>query len=331
MIELVSNLPPYHPTTLPSYRHEPVMIKEALEHLALSPGDAVLDATLGGGGYSSAIAAAVGPNGLVIGVDQDPLAINAVTARAEQEKLTNLRIIHDTFDHIESIAQNVLPSGHAGFAGVVFDLGLSSAQLEDESRGFSFQLDAPLDMSMGGEDARSTYAIVNRYQTEELTKILRDYGEEKFAGRIASAIVSARKRQPIERTAQLVEIIKSAVPGVYIRGRLHFATRTFQALRIATNRELDRLPIALAQALNILKPGGTLVVVSYHSLEDRIVKRFFRQEASGCICSSEQPTCTCDHQPRLKIVTKRPVTPAAVELNSNPRSRSAKLRAATKL
>lgn len=340
------------------YRHIPVMLPEVLLYLAPGAGDRMIDCTLGGGGYTLAISEKVGACGEVVAIDADPLAISSFRAK---NKNKNIRIYHDSFenlskiigchlaasskegeeripadvaDKIPSAAQ--VPGGLAQFSGVVLDLGLSSAQLEDRARGFSFQLaSSPLDMSFGrGEGSReeaSTSDIVNSYPERELSRILRDYGEEKFAPQIASAIAKARKMKAIKTVGDLLKVIESAVPKRFQKtGKIHFATRTFQALRIETNDELGQLQSVLPQALEVLAPGGRLVVVSYHSLEDRVVKNFFRSEARDCVCPPDIPICRCDHRSRIEISTKKAILPSEEEISRNPRARSAKLRAAVR-
>ncbi|OGF27591.1 16S rRNA (cytosine(1402)-N(4))-methyltransferase [Candidatus Falkowbacteria bacterium RIFOXYB2_FULL_47_14] len=326
------------------YIHVPVMLGEVLEYLDPKPGEKFMDCTLGGGGYTAALAERVGKKGLVAAFDLDNLAIEH--ARKRFEKNNNIKIIHGNFKDLHKImaagesaeiaarADSEIPEVPV-FSGIVFDLGLSSAQLEDRRRGFSFQLDAPLDMAFGQrtENAkRTTEYIVNRYPASELARILREYGEERFAGRIARAIVQARKEGEIKSTGELVNIIGGSVPAVYRHNKkIHFATRAFQALRIATNDELGNLENALPQAVRILKRGGRIAVVSYHSLEDRIVKNFFKTESRNCVCPAEIPVCQCGHKAVLKIITKKTVLPAAEEVAANPRARSAKMRVAEKI
>ncbi len=244
----------------------------------------------------------------------------------------NVEIINDNFKNLfANIQEYNFKEGGKDFSGVVFDLGLSSAQLEDRARGFSFQLDAPLEMAFG-EGAQSTKQIVNQWHQSKLLKILREYGEERYSLAIARKIVEKRKEKKIETTKQLVDAIFEAVPASYRNNKkLHFATKTFQALRIATNGELNNIKEALPQALELLKSGGRIVVISYHSLEDRIVKQFFKKEASDCICPKEVPLCQCEHKAKLKIVYKKILTPTKEELERNPRSRSAKMRVAEKI
>lgn len=287
-------------------------------------GEIVVDATMGGGGYTLAIARAVGPAGTVIAIDADPMAVAEVTKRLEKEGVGNVTVIHDHFDHLQDIlARNAVPA----IDGIVFDLGLSSAQLVDAARGFSFSKGGELDMSFAGA-GNVTAELINRAELQELERIIREYGEERYAGRIAKAIVS---RRPFITAQDLAQAVSAAVPAAYRHGRIHPATRTFQALRIATNRELDRLAGVLPQARDALSQGGRLVVVAYHSLEDRIVKRFLQTEERACVCPPETPVCVCEHKPTVKRLTKKAVVPSEAEISRNPRARSAKLRAAVKL
>lgn len=298
------------------YQHTPVMLKEALAFLDPQPGQFFIDCTLGGGGYTLAIAEKAGCRGRVLSIDADELAINNFKNKTK----TNIILVHENFKNLSEIVNRHFKKARTNkFSGIIFDLGLSSAQLQDRNRGFSFQLDAPLDMAFGHKHEnnetgrKDTKYIINNYSGKELEKIIREYGEERFAGRIAGAVVAVRKKGEIKTTEQLVEIIKNAVPKKYLHKRIHPATKTFQALRIATNNELENLKEALPQAVDLLKKGGRILVVSYHSLEDRIVKHFFKDEKQAG---------------RLKIITKKPARPGEEEIKNNPRSRSAKLRAA---
>jgi 16S rRNA (cytosine1402-N4)-methyltransferase len=293
-----------------SYQHIPVMLTEVLQYLEPQSGKEYFDCTLGGAGYTTALARIVGSQGLVAAIDLDDLAIKNASEIIKQQKLDNVRLFHDNFRNLAQVVAGNFPAGQA-FDGIVFDLGLSSAQLDDEARGFSFKGERPLDMSFGPANQRSTAAIVNNYSLEELTAIFRDFGEERQAYRLARAIVAARRLKPFATTGDLVRVIEETVPFRF-RSRIHPATRVFQALRMETNEELESLREALAAAVNLLKPGGCLVVVSFHSGEDRIVKRFLK-DSSG-----------------LEILTKRPLVPSETEVADNLRARSAKLRAAQK-
>lgn len=290
------------------YRHVSVMLDEALRFLDIRRGGCYMDCTLGGAGYTLALAAAAGPEGRIIGIDQDDLAIAHARQELALRKIENVELVQDNFKNLEEIA-----AGQAGkIDGIVFDLGLSSAQLDDEARGFSFKGDRPLDMAFGPDPVRRTVDIVNRYPHGELARIFRELGEERRAGRIASVIVEARRAKRLETTGELVAAIEKVYPlrpGL----KIHPATRVFQALRMETNGELEALSVALARAVALLSLGGRLVVVSFHSGEDRIVKRFLKGRED------------------LEILTKKPVVPKEEEAEDNPRARSAKLRAAVKI
>jgi 16S rRNA (cytosine1402-N4)-methyltransferase len=313
------------------YRHTPVMLSEAIEHLNPGQGGVFIDCTLGGGGYTEALLDAVGERGRVVSLDLDELAINNAGDKLKNYK--NSIIVHDNFKNLQAIVDKSLGNKKTPVVdGIVFDLGLSSAQLEDGLRGLSFRVDAPLNMSFGGEQSSlNTFNIVNKTKEQELSRIIWEYGEERYANRIARKIVEARKALSIDTTGKLVEIIGAAVPANYRHNKIHYATRTFQALRIATNQEIDNLVEALSQTVDLLKPGGRLVVISYHSLEDRIVKNFLRQESKNCLCPPQAPICSCHHQAIFKIITKKPLTPTDAEIKNNPRARSAKMRVAEKI
>ncbi|MDD4333176.1 MAG: 16S rRNA (cytosine(1402)-N(4))-methyltransferase RsmH [Patescibacteria group bacterium] len=321
------------------YKHVPVMLKEVIEYLQPKKGQYFFDGTLGGGGYTVEISKLVGEKGKVLATDLDEMAIENFKFKILNLKLNNINIYHGNFKDISKISEETLGSS-VRYDGIVLDLGLSSAQLEDRSRGFSFRFDAPLDMAFGEtadgtclrRQGRQTADIINKTGEKDLEKIIREYGEERFAGRIAKGIVEARKLKEIKTTKELVEIIADAVPANYKNNpKINFATRTFQALRIATNRELDNLKEFLPQAVELLKPRGRLVVVSFHSLEDRIIKEFFKTESINCLCPPRFPVCQCGHKASLKIITRKPITPASEESNNNPRARSAKLRVAEKI
>lgn len=311
------------------YEHIPVMLDEVLEYLHPSLGGNFIDCTLGGGSYTKAIAKKIGPQGKIIAIDRDMLAIDNAREKIKEE---NIVFVHSNYGNI---AEAISPyqGGIAGFDGVVMDLGLSSAQLDDRSRGFSFLQDSPLDMGMGcNEDGYGTEYIVNFWSEAELRRVIREYGEERYANGISRAICRIRQNGAIDTTGKLLEVIKGAVPRSYVNGHgVHFATRTFQALRIATNRELESLESSLPQIMGLLKPGGRLVVVSFHSLEDRIVKNFFKQESRECLCPPRLPVCVCGHRAELKIISKKIIIPTAEEIQKNPRSRSAKMRVAEKI
>ena len=322
------------------------MLNEVIDFLSPEKNQNFIDCTLGGAGYTVAIAKLILPKGKILSIDLDQMALKNAESVIKKENLRNIKIVHGNFKDISKILQNNWNNKqNIQINGIVFDLGLSSAQLQDERRGFSFQLDAPLDMAFGGthhtshithhvslNNECSTAEIVNNWGVAEIEKILKDYGEERFAKSIAKGIVDARKEGEIKKTKQLVGIIARAVPGKYRNNKkIHFATRTFQALRIATNDELNSLKKALPQALNILASGGRIAVISYHSLEDRIVKHFFKKESKDCLCPPEFPVCVCGHKAGLKIITKKALLPSNEEVKKNPRSRSAKMRVVEKI
>lgn len=309
-----------------NYSHIPVMLKEVLELLQPQPGQQFIDGTLGGGGYTQALAEAVGPTGRIIAIDLDQLALDHAETIIKEHGLGNITLVLDNFANLSAIAEK---QGLTQINGVVLDLGLSSAQLADEQRGFSFQTDRPLNMAFGADEGK-TQIIVNKYPEAVLADLIKSYGEERYARRIAWSIVKARQLQPLTTTGQLVEAIRTAVPAAYQHDRIHFATRTFQALRLATNQELANLETVLPQALELLAPQGRLAVVSFHSLEDRLVKKFFKTESQDCLCPPQWPVCQCGHQASLEIITKKPLTPSEAEIANNPRARSAKLRVAVK-
>jgi len=311
-----------------SFHHLSVMPDEVIALLQPRPGGIYLDGTLGGGGHTALIAQACGPgNGLVIGIDQDREALEAAGQKLA-EFGTAIRLVHGNFAELDRHLDTL---GITALDGFILDLGVSSHQLDSGERGFSFQQDAPLDMRMDTGGAETAADLVNRLPEQELERIIRDYGEERWAKRIAAFIVKARGEQAILTTLQLTDIIKGAIPRAKWEERIHPATRTFQALRIAVNRELESLERGLRAALDRLKPGGRAAVISFHSLEDRSVKHIFREYATGCICPRQLPVCICGQKPRVRILTNRPVTASEAEISRNPRARSAKLRGAEKL
>ncbi len=310
------------------YKHIPVMLNEVLKYSSPKSGDFFVDCTLGGGGYTEAILEKVGKKGQVLAIDLDEMAIK--NAQKKLKKYKNLTLVNDNFGNLSNIIKNSF-NEDLRVDGVVMDLGFSSAQIDDEKRGFSFHGNRSLDMHFGKKSPGETVEnIVNNYSEEEIEKIIKDYGEERFAKRIAVKIVEERKNKNIKTTKDLSEIIKQAIPKKFQKS-IHPATKTFQALRIAANDELGNLKKVLPDAFNLLKPGGRLVVVSFHSLEDRIVKHFFKEKAKNCICSKDELICSCNHKAELKILTKKPILPTEDEIKNNPRSRSAKLRAVEKI
>jgi len=302
--------------------HKPVLLNETVEALQAQPGKRYVDCTLGSGGHASAILEKILPDGKLLCIDADPEAINMAKTRLA-DYLNSTIIINDNFANLETICRenNFLP-----VHGILFDLGLSSTQLEVSERGFSFQHDGPPDMRFSPTQELTAADIVNNLPEERLSQIIKNYGEERYSKRIARYIIKSR---PISSTLQLARVIEKAT-GSH-RGKIHPATRTFMALRIAVNNELENLAAALKQSVNCLDYQGRLVVISYHSLEDRIVKQFMIRESKGCICPPSTPICQCGHVPSLKIVSKKPITPSLTEIKLNFRSRSAKLRVAERL
>ncbi|MDP2916661.1 MAG: 16S rRNA (cytosine(1402)-N(4))-methyltransferase RsmH [Dehalococcoidia bacterium] len=304
-----------------SQTHIPVLSKEVIEYLAVQPGGRYIDCTLGGGGHAAAILEHSSPGGQLLGIDADPDAIETARKRLAPYR-DSVLLIDDNFVNLRDIC---LRYDFFPVHGILFDLGLSTFQLESK-RGFSFQHDSLLDMRFSPNQKTTAGEIVNTYPEAELARIIKTYGEEIFAQKIARHIVQSR---PVRTTLELAEVIERALGGR--KGRIHPATRTFQALRIVVNRELDNLESALKQSVDLLGFGGRLIVISYHSLEDRIVKRFMQKESKDCICPPEVPECRCGHRASLKIVTKKIITPSPEEVEYNPRSRSARLRAAERV
>lgn len=310
------------------FHHLSVLPEEVLQYLAPKAGGIYLDGTLGGAGHSALIAARCAPgNGLLIGVDRDQEAL-AAAGRKLAEFGDAVRLVHGDFAGLgEYLDKLEIP----GLDGFLFDLGVSSHQLDSGERGFSFQQDAPLDMRMDTSRGETAADLVNDLSEHELERIIKEYGEERWAKRVAAFIVKARQEARIETTFQLVDIIKGAIPKAKWEERLHPATRTFQGLRIAVNHELESAENGLRSAIERLKPGGRGVVISFHSLEDRIVKHVFKEFAAGCTCPRNLPMCVCGNQPKIRILTGKPVMAGEEELSRNPRARSAKLRAIEKL
>ena len=307
-------------------RHIPVMVPEVLRALEVKPGGAYIDANLGEGGHTEAILQASGPDGKVLGIDADAEAIVSATQRLS-EWASRLTTANANFRDIRSVAaERGLDAGSVD--GILFDLGLSSLQLDIEERGFSFRRPDPLDMRFDVRQTLTADDIVNRYGRDELADLIYRYGEERASRRIAARIVAAR---PIQTATELASVIAAAMPRRGGGRRLHPATRTFQALRIAVNDELGALEAGLEQAMALLTPGGRLAVIAYHSLEDRIVKNLFRLAASDCICPPERPICDCGHVATVRLVSRRVVKPSQAEVEANPRSRSARLRAVERL
>ena len=311
------------------FHHLPVLLNECLEGLKIREGGTYLDCTLGGAGHSSEILKRL-HGGTLVGIDRDQDAIQAAMARLESLNAdARFMALHGNFHAAKALLAG---AGIARVDGILVDLGVSSHQLDVRERGFSYHDDAPLDMRMDVSQPLNACVIVNTYSEDELTRIIRDYGEENWARQIARVICDRRKNAPIERTSQLVEIIDAAIPKKFrAKDGSHPARRTFQALRIAVNDELDPLEPALSDLVALLNPGGRLCVITFHSLEDRIVKNAFRTWANPCTCPKSFPVCVCGKKPRIELVTRKPITASEKELAENPRARSASLRVAEKL
>lgn len=307
--------------------HRPVLLEECLEGLNIHPDGIYVDGTLGRGGHSVEIAKRLNEKGRLICIDRDKVAIEEAARKLAPWK-ERVLFLHGDFREIDSMFD---AAGISEVDGMLFDLGVSSPQLDDPSRGFSYQYDAPLDMRMNQDDVMTAHTIVNRWPKSEIQRILSQYGEERYAAAIASAICRAREREELRTTAQLVSVIRSAMPAAALREKQHPAKRSFQGLRIAVNDELGAIATMLTKAISRLRPAGRIAVISFHSLEDRIVKSAFRQWAQGCTCPPEFPVCVCGKRPEMKIITKKPILPTEEELRENPRSRSAKLRVAEKI
>lgn len=308
------------------FNHVSVLLKETIDGLKIRQNGIYVDGTLGGGGHSLAIAEQLG-EGLLLGFDQDIHAIDAAKERLKTYS-DKVRIVHCNFEHI---ARRLEEFGIDRIDGLVLDLGVSSAQLDMGERGFSYRQDAPLDMRMDSRQEFSAYELVNTYSEEELRRVIADYGEENWAAKIAKVIVERRREKPIETTLQLVEIIRAAVPKKFRDETIHPAKRTFQAIRIEVNRELEILEETIRSVFAKLSSKGRICVITFHSLEDRIIKNVYRELSSGCTCPKEFPVCVCGKKPLAKVITKKPIVASREELESNPRARSAKLRILEKL
>ena len=308
------------------YTHRPVLLDECIKALNIRPDGVYLDGTLGRAGHSREIARRL-TGGRLICVDRDRAALDAARERLAPW-MDRVSLVHSNFDRVDEILDELsLPAAD----GMLFDLGVSSPQLDDGSRGFSYMADAPLDMRMDREEGLTAADIVNGRSQEELKRIISQYGEERYAPQIAGAIVRRRADKPIETTLELVEIIKSAMPGKALREKQHPAKRTFQAIRIAVNDELASVDRMMKRAVPRLNRGGRLAVITFHSLEDRVVKTGLAEFARGCICPPDFPVCVCGRTPDIKLVNKKPILPSEREIGENPRARSAKLRVAEKL
>jgi len=309
------------------FSHTSVLLYECIEALNIRDGYTYIDCTAGGGGHSLEIAKRMGENSRLICFDRDKNAIKAATARLS-DYLDRVTFINDNFSNIEAVIKEL---GIDNLGGVLADLGCSSHQFDTPERGFSYMHDARLDMRMDNDSPLSAYEVVNEYTEDKLRKIIFDYGEERFAGKIAYAIAKRREEKPIETTAELSEIIKSAIPAAKRMDGPHPAKRTFQAIRIEVNGELDAIEPLIRTASHNLVPGGRIAIISFHSLEDRIVKQSFRELSSGCTCPRDFPVCVCGKKPIIQETNRKPILPSDEELNANPRSRSAKLRIAEKI
>jgi 16S rRNA (cytosine1402-N4)-methyltransferase len=305
--------------------HVPVLAHEVRESLAVEPGQTVVDATFGAGGHAALLAADLRGRGKLIAIDRDP-TVRTYFERLERSSGVQARLLRGDFGVVlPQLAENGVQAD-----AILLDLGVSSMQLDRPERGFSYATDAPLDMRMDSSQDLDARAIVNEWPEKELVTIFRRYGEERYARQIAKAIVRRRREEPFERTGELVDTIKGAIPAPARFGEGHPAKRVFQALRIAVNDELHSLEVALPAALEMLRPGGRLAVIAFHSLEDRIVKQFLRDRERGCTCPPDFPVCICGHEPELRAIQRRPVRPSEAEVAANPRAASARLRAAVK-
>jgi 16S rRNA (cytosine1402-N4)-methyltransferase len=308
------------------FKHVSVLLNECIEGLNIKEDGIYVDGPLGGGGHSSEILKNLSEDGLLIGIDQDKDALKAAGLRLQN--FNNVKFVHSNFYNIDSILSNLQIEK---IDGMLMDLGVSSYQLDTGDRGFSYMQDAPLDMRMNRENSLSAYEVINNYEEEEIYRIIRDYGEEKFAKRIARFIIENREKKPIETTLELVEIIKAAIPAKARREGPHPAKRTFQAIRIEVNSELSILNKAIEDGVNRLNEGGRMAIITFHSLEDRIVKLKFKELATSCTCPKEFPICVCGGKAKVKIISRKAIEPSREEVEENPRSRSAKLRVVEKI
>ena len=309
------------------FRHTPVLLEECIENLNIRPEGIYVDGTLGGAGHSSEICSRLSERVLLIGIDRDQDALDAASERLRPYPCRKIFVQSNYADIADVLKQEGIPA----IDGALLDLGVSSFQLDNAKRGFSYMHDAPLDMRMNRDDRFTAYDVVNDYDQKELTEIIRKYGEERWASRIASFIVQKRKEAPIRTTGELVDVIKAAVPAKARRNGPHPAKRTFQAIRIEVNDELGQLERAVGSFCDVLAPGGRLCIITFHSLEDRIVKIGFQKRENPCTCPPELPVCVCGKVGDVKRITRKPILPAEEEVEQNPRARSAKLRVLEKL
>lgn len=309
------------------FNHRSVLLDECIDGLAIKPDGIYVDGTAGGGGHSYHIAKLLGNGGRLIAIDRDAAAIEAAGRRLApfSDRVT---LVRRNFSEVGDVCAEL---GIEKIDGILMDLGVSSYQLDTPERGFSYNADAPLDMRMDDRNPLDAFTVVNSYSEEKLREIIYGYGEERFGGKIAAEIVRARADRPIETTGELVDIIKRAMPAVAKQGRHHPAKRTFQAIRIEVNGELDAIAPAIKSATELLRSGGRIAIITFHSLEDRIVKQTYASLAEGCTCPKHFPVCVCGNKAKVKVITRKPVLPCEAELSENPRSRSAKLRVAEKL
>ena len=308
------------------FYHVSVLLDECIQALNIKPDGIYVDGTLGGAGHSSQIAARL-TTGRLIGIDRDPKALKAAGERLAPYS-DRVTLVHSNFSQLDEVLENL---GIAGVDGILLDLGVSSPQLDEAERGFSYMADAPLDMRMNSEDSLTAHEVVNTWPKEELRRILYEYGEERYAPQIAAAIERRRAVKPIETTLELVDVIRSAMPPTALREKQHPAKRSFQAIRIAVNDELGAVGRVLEVAVPKLNKGGRLASITFHSLEDRLVKNGMASNAKGCTCPPSFPVCVCGNKPRVKLISKKPIVSGEEELERNPRARSAKLRVCEKL
>ena len=307
------------------FHHISVLLEECLDGLNIKPDGIYVDGTLGGAGHSSQIAKRL-TTGRLIGIDRDPVALKAAGERLAPYQ-ENVTLVHSNFCEMAQVLKDLnIP----GVDGILLDLGVSSPQLDDGQRGFSYMLDAPLDMRMNNEDPLTAHVVVNTWSQEELKRILYTYGEERYAPQIAAAICRRREEKTIDTTLELVDVIRSAMPPAALREKQHPAKRSFQAIRIAVNDELGSVERVLEDAVDLLNPGGRLAIITFHSLEDRIVKTAMADAAKGCTCPPNFPVCVCGKKPKVKLISRKPIVASDAELEANPRSRSAKLRVCEK-
>ena len=312
--------------SMTEFHHVSVLLEECIDGLAIKPDGIYVDGTLGGAGHSSRIAAQL-TTGRLIGIDRDPIALEAAGKRLAPYA-DRVTLVHSNFSEIASVLDDL---GIQGVDGILLDLGVSSPQLDDGDRGFSYMVDAPLDMRMNNADAQDASFVVNTWSYEDLKKILYEYGEERYAPQIASAICRRRETAPIRTTLELVDVIRSTMPASALREKQHPAKRSFQAIRIAVNDELNSVSKVMEAAIPKLNPGGRLAVITFHSLEDRIVKNAMAAAAKGCTCPPNFPVCVCGRKPQVRLVNRKPIVSGDEELQRNPRARSAKLRICEKI